>query len=56
MSKFCRQCGRELAEWYSTDICLDCSRKNVQKIFKEYPDIEEAFKESIRKMKAELEE
>ena len=43
----CRQCGKELTNPYSTDICLDCSRENVKKIFKEYPEVKQAFKESI---------
>ena len=47
----CRQCGKELTNPYSTDICLDCSRENVKKIFKEYPELKQAFKESIEEMK-----
>ena len=43
----CRQCGKEWTNPYSTDICLDCSRENVKKIFKEYPEVKQAFKESI---------
>ena len=53
--KFCRQCGKELPAFWSTDICLECSRENVRKIFEEYPDVEKAFKDSIREMKKELE-
>ena len=47
----CRQCGKELTNPYSTDICLDCSRENVKKIFKEYPEVKQAFKESIDELK-----
>lgn len=47
----CRQCGKELPKTYSTDICLYCSRANVQKIFKENPEVKQAFKESIEEMK-----
>ena len=47
----CRECGKELPKNYTTDICLDCSRENVRKIFKENPDIKQAFKESIEEMK-----
>ena len=47
----CRQCGKELTNPYSTDICLDCSRENVKKIFKEYPEVKQAFKESINELK-----
>lgn len=50
----CRECGKELPKLWSTDICLECSRKNVQKIFEEYPDVKEAFFKSIREMKEEL--
>ena len=47
----CRQCGKELTNPYSTDICLDCSRENVKKIFKEYPEVKQVFKESIDELK-----
>lgn len=49
--KKCRQCGKELSNHYSTDICLDCSRENVKKIFKENPELKQAFNESIEEMK-----
>ena len=47
----CRQCGKELPKSWSTDICLECSRENVRKIFKENPEVKQAFKESIEEMK-----
>ena len=47
----CRQCGKELPKTYSTDICLDCSRENVKKIFNEHPEVKQAFKESIDELK-----
>ena len=47
----CRQCGRELPKVWGTDICLECSRENVRKIFKENPDIKEVFKETIEDLK-----
>ena len=47
----CRQCGKELPKVWSTDICLECSRENVRKIFKENPEAKQAFKESIEEMK-----
>ena len=50
--KHCRQCGKELFGIDgNTDICLGCSRANVQKIFKEHPEVKQAFKESIGEMK-----
>lgn len=47
----CRQCGKELPKVWSTDICLDCSRENVRKIFKENPEVKQAFRESIEEMR-----
>ncbi len=47
----CRQCGKELPKVWSTDICLECSKKNVRKIFKENPEAKQAFKESVEEMK-----
>ena len=35
----------------STDICIECARVNVRKIFNENPEIKQAFKESIEEMK-----
>lgn len=49
--KKCRQCGKELPNIWSTNICLECSRENVRKIFKENPEVKQAFKESIEEMK-----
>lgn len=47
----CKQCGKELPKVWSTDICLECSRENVRKIFKENPEVKEAFKETIEDLK-----
>ena len=47
----CRQCGKELVKTYGPDICLECSMENVRKIFKENPEVKEAFKESIEELK-----
>lgn len=49
--KKCMQCGKVLSNPYSTDICLDCSRENVKNIFRENPELKQAFKESIEEMK-----
>ncbi len=43
----CRQCGKELPAFWGTDICLDCSRANMKKIFAENPEVKQAFKESV---------
>ena len=47
----CRQCGKELRANYTTDICLDCSRANVRKIFNEHPEVKQVFNESIEELK-----
>lgn len=47
----CIQCGKELPKNFTTNICLECSKENVRKIFKENPEIKDAFKESIEEMK-----
>ena len=47
----CRQRGKELKPHWSTDICLECSRKNVKKIFRENPEIKQAFRETIEELK-----
>lgn len=47
----CRQCGKELPKNFTTNICLECSKENVRKIFKEYSEIKDAFRESIEEMK-----
>ena len=47
----CRQCGKELPKNFTTNICLECSKENVRKIFKENTEIKDAFKESIEEMK-----
>lgn len=52
--KQCRQCGKELPKYFSTDICLECSTKNMKKIFSEYPDIKESFMGTIKELKKEL--
>ena len=51
MTKYCRQCGKALPEVWSTDICLECSKENVRNIFKEHPDVKQAFVESVQEMK-----
>lgn len=46
----CSVCGKELPQIWSTDKCLDCSREAVRKIFKENPEVKQAFRESIEEM------
>ena len=47
----CRQCVKELPKNFTTNICLECSKENVRKIFKENPEIKDAFRESIEEMR-----
>ena len=47
----CRQCGKELKPHWGTDICLECSRENMKKIFRENPEIKQAFHETIEELK-----
>jgi predicted nucleic acid-binding Zn-ribbon protein len=49
--KQCKKCGKELPGAWSTDKCLECSRKAIREIFKEYPEAKQAFKESVAEMK-----
>ena len=52
----CNQCGNELPNDWSTDICLECSEANVRQIFKEHPDVKECFMNTIKDLKNELED
>lgn len=45
----CIVCGKELTT-PRVDKCLDCSREAVRKIFKENPEVKQAFKVSIEEM------
>ena len=46
--KKCRKCGKELPEYFSTDICMECSTENMKNIFNEYPDIKQCFMGTIK--------
>ena len=47
----CRQCNKELPKVYSTDICLECSKKNVMSLFRENPELKQAFIETVNELK-----
>ena len=47
----CRQCNKELPEIYITDICSECSKKNVKALFRENPELKQAFIETVEEMK-----
>lgn len=51
MSKVCKYCGKELPTTWSTDSCLECSKQRVRELFKQDPQLEQAFKESIAEMR-----
>lgn len=48
----CRQCGKELKPHWSTDICIECSRENMKKIFRKNPEVKQAFRETIEELKS----
>ena len=47
----CRECGKMLSNEYITDICIDCSRKNMKKLFRDNPELKDAFIETIEELK-----
>lgn len=47
----CRECGKYLSNGQRTDICLDCSRKNLQKLFRDDPELKDAFIETIEELR-----
>lgn len=49
--KRCPACEKELPESWAGEKCLDCSRKAMQKIFKENPEAKQAFIETIQELK-----
>ena len=49
MAYKCKRCGKELD--HDAEYCSDCARKELQEIFQKYPDVKQAFIESIEEMK-----
>ena len=47
----CRECGKILPQEQRIDICLDCSRKNMQKLFRDDPELKDAFRETIEELR-----
>lgn len=47
----CRECGKMLLQEQRIDICLDCSRKNMQKLFRDDPELKDAFKKTIEELR-----
>ena len=47
----CRECGKMLTQEQRIDICLDCSRKNMQKLFRDDPELKDAFKKTIEELR-----
>lgn len=46
-----RECGKALPQEQRIDICLDCSRKNMQKLFRDDPELKDAFRETIEELR-----
>lgn len=47
----CRECGKMLPQEQRIDICLDFSRKNMQKLFRDDPELKDAFKKTIEELR-----
>ena len=47
----CRECGKMLSNGHRTDICLDCSKKNMKKLFRDDPELKDAFIETIEELR-----
>ena len=45
----CTVCGKNLS--YKAEKCGDCSKKSLQKLFVDNPDVMQAFKEAVEEMK-----
>lgn len=41
----CQECGKELR--YKAEKCGDCAKKALQQIFKENPEVKQAYEEAI---------
>lgn len=47
----CRECGKMLPQEQRIDICFNCSRKNMQKLFRDDPELKDAFKKTIEELR-----
>lgn len=47
----CRERGKMLPQEQRIDICLDRSRKNMQKLFRDDPELKDAFKKTIEELR-----
>ena len=47
----CRECGKMLPQEQRIDISLDCSRQNMQKLFRDNPELRDAFKKTIEELR-----
>lgn len=47
----CRECGKMLPKGQRIDICLDCSRKKIQKRFRDDLHLKDAFKKTIAELR-----
>ena len=51
MTKRCPICGSEMPNTPTANKCLKCCRKELQQLFKKYPEFEQTFKETIEELK-----
>ena len=47
----CRECGKALPQGQRVDTCLDCYIKNMQKLFRDDPELKDAFRETIEELR-----
>lgn len=47
----CRECGKILPQEQRIDIYLDCSRKKIQKRFRDDPELKDVFKKTIEELR-----
>lgn len=47
----CRECGKALPQGQRVDTCLDCSIKNMQKLFRDDTELKDAFRETIEELR-----
>ena len=47
----CRECGNALPQGQRVDTCLDCSIKNMKKLFRDDPELKDAFRETIEELR-----
>lgn len=54
MNKKCLVCGKDLHPFAITDKCTDCARKALEQTFAEYPELRQAWKDTITELRESL--